>query len=76
MLMERCWDYDPTKRPRCEEIRQFIASLNVPDNRPPVDDGATLDMKKARSNTKINYGEVYEILQRASDFYNWRIKYL
>lgn len=69
-LMERCWSYESKKRPKCDEIQRIIADLNVVDNRPPVDDGAAfLNVKRVRSNIKINYKQVYEILQQAGYFW-------
>jgi hypothetical protein len=65
-MMMRCWDYNPKERPTAEEIISFLESLNVLDNRPPDSDDeiTSTSVKAARSETMIDYGRMYGILDR------------
>jgi serine/threonine protein kinase len=58
--MEKCWDYNPTKRPTAKDICNFFASLGIKDDRPRVADNSRVRF----DNTGINFEVIYAALLR------------
>jgi hypothetical protein len=66
-LMKWCWDYNPTKRPTCQEIQVYLTKIGGLDDRPSDLNGHLLqDVEKARSTVKIDYKLVDDVLRRVA----------
>ncbi|KAF9454229.1 kinase-like protein, partial [Macrolepiota fuliginosa MF-IS2] len=58
-LLTTCWDYQPDRRPNCEEIQRRIADLGYPDDRPA---GPAQYLNDSVADTNVDYERVREIL--------------
>jgi hypothetical protein len=71
-LADKCWDYDPKKRPIAQKAQETLANSGVRDTRPnPIDPGsaAWVAAQRAKSYTKFDYDAVLPILRQVSSAY-------
>jgi len=67
-FMKRCWDYNPSSRPHCDEIRQFIAdtaSLDVQHQVSPLLNPKTLpswDIVRGKPEITMEDDHIHRIL--------------
>ncbi|KXN84601.1 Serine/threonine-protein kinase HT1 [Leucoagaricus sp. SymC.cos] len=65
-LAEKCWNYEPSQRPSAVEALQFLAELNVQDERPSVEEELAMfeAIRGERDEVKIDYGQVLSIIEK------------
>ncbi|KXN83466.1 hypothetical protein AN958_01397 [Leucoagaricus sp. SymC.cos] len=67
LLMKKCWDYEPSRRPTSKDIYEQFEKMDIQDNRSPLtnDDPALKEAKRVKAGVEINHEKVYSILQKA-----------
>ncbi|KXN83468.1 putative serine/threonine-protein kinase drkC [Leucoagaricus sp. SymC.cos] len=68
LLMKKCWDYEPSRRPTSKDIYEQFEKMDIQDNRSPLtnDDPALKEVKRVKVGVEINHEEVCGVLQKAS----------
>ncbi|KXN83219.1 Tip elongation aberrant protein 1 [Leucoagaricus sp. SymC.cos] len=67
-LAERCWNYEPSKRPTAAEAMQLLAELNVEDNRPSMDEELAIFevVRSKRVKVEIDYRRLLSVVRKVS----------
>lgn len=85
LVMKYCWDFDPVRRPTCEDVHKYITDnlkdqhvllrvrTQIPES---VAEGSTRspfwESMRTKSGQKFNFSHLYTLLKAVSGWSSWR----